>query len=210
LRLICKSNATLRARAAPTSPIKGEALQQSPRAKPRNHGQAEDLLLRQRHCCLSSFSLLSPGDGISTGDATQRADEGKSVQFDAPARAPHPALRATFSRREKELFTSMRSRVVHPCTAVAPAHPCARASYIHVQQSLLRIHALARRTSMYSTGHSSRTTRKPTRALLLSASADVRYAERACVGELAHDAPRTTRRVQPGLTHATAFSGARR
>ena len=46
-------------------------------------------------------SLLPPGEGA------RRADEGKrhqfAIEFSGTSRSfPHPALRATFSRREKE------------------------------------------------------------------------------------------------------------
>jgi len=53
-----------------------------------------------------NFSLLPPGDDISIGDVTQRADKGKVSQVKRKLSNwnvfPHPALRATFSRREKE------------------------------------------------------------------------------------------------------------
>ena len=55
-----------------------------------------------------------------------------------------------------------------------------------------------------------RTTRKPTRALVISESEDERHAARACAGELAQEPPRTTRDLQPGLNHAAPSAGARR
>ena len=61
-----------------------------------------------------------------------------------------------------------------------------------------------------SGNQSSRTTRNPSRALVVSASADRRHAERTCVGPLAHEPPRMTRVRQPGLTQASPSAGARR
>lgn len=57
--------------------------------------------------------------------------------------------------------------------------------------------------------YKSRATRNPTRALRVSTLAAVRNAERTWSGSLPHEPPRTTRRSQPGLTHAALSRGAR-
>jgi hypothetical protein len=48
------------------------------------------------------------------------------------------------------------------------------------------------------------------RAFVVSASSPLRQAERVCDGALAHDPPRTTRCLQPGLNQARWSRGARR
>ena len=55
-----------------------------------------------------------------------------------------------------------------------------------------------------------RTTRKPTRAFVMSESDADRQAARAWTGELAQEPPRTTRERQPGLNHDAPSAGARR